>query len=148
MSFSSKAVFGVELASSKRARIETSLLARKPGDMIRMARDGFLHYAIYIGKDKVVDFVADNGGEINSRNLYETVGASECAIDNYLDNEYRSYPEQEIVQRALYAIAESHIYRLGTYNCEHFATWCRYGYKYCHQPCEVAATLGALVNLS
>ncbi|XP_021353743.1 phospholipid-metabolizing enzyme A-C1-like [Mizuhopecten yessoensis] len=142
----SKSLFGVESTSDQRARVERSLKNRKGGDMIKLERDCFLHYAIYIGKDNVVDFVADNGGIVTVRTLCETVGASECAIDNYLDNDCSHYPEKEIVKRALLAIAEEHIYSLGTYNCEHFATWCRYGYKYCHQPCEVAATLGAIAN--
>ena len=114
--------------------------------MIKIERTGFLHYAIYIGKDKAVDFVADNGGEVSERDLYETVGKSECAIDNYLDNEHKHYSEKEIVRRALLEIPEDHVYDLGRYNCEHFATWCRYGIKYCHQPCEVAATNGTVVQ--
>ena len=48
-----------------------------------------LSFLYQIGKDKVVDFVADNDGEVNSRDLYETVGTSECAVDNYLDKTHR-----------------------------------------------------------
>ncbi|OWF52269.1 HRAS-like suppressor 3 [Mizuhopecten yessoensis] len=144
----SKSLSCVESIRSQKARIKRSLRKRKRGDMIKMIRKGYLHYAIYIGSDKIVDLVADNGGDVSSRNLYETVGDSECAIDNYLDEERSPYRKRRVVQRALLSIADQHIYSLRTYNCEHFATWCRYGYKCWHQPCEVAAMFGAISESS
>ncbi|XP_021351564.1 HRAS-like suppressor 2 [Mizuhopecten yessoensis] len=134
----------LESDKARRSRIKGGLKDAKKGDMIQIERSTFLHYVIYIGKEKIVDFVADNGGDVAARDIYETIADCNFVIDNYLDDEKTPLPADEIVQRALSCIPKDLKYDLGRYNCEHFATWCRYNFAYCHQPCEVIATLGTV----
>lgn len=56
------------------------------------------------------------------------VGTSLCRVNNSKDSEYQPFEPHVIVNRALTAFDRKK-YNLVLTNCEHFATWCRYGTK-------------------
>ncbi|XP_025111708.1 lecithin retinol acyltransferase-like [Pomacea canaliculata] len=65
-------------------------------------------------------------GEIRDEDFFAVAEDSKAMKNNQLDHKYRVYTPDEIVRRAMSEIGRTD-YDLFTNNCEHFATWCRYG---------------------
>lgn len=59
--------------------------------------------------------------------LEDVVRSDKYLVNNYLDNNYRPRPIQEIIKLAKAKVGKSCYYHLLSSNCEHFATELRYG---------------------
>ncbi|CAK6965380.1 phospholipase A and acyltransferase 4-like [Scomber scombrus] len=117
----------------------------KPGDLIEIFRDNFQHWAVYVGNGYVVELVvmeitssgvssAVSGGvagAVRKIKLQDVVNRDKWQKNNAKhprnDNTLKPRPEQEIVNEALSYVGKDMNYTVATWNCEHFATWCRYG---------------------
>jgi hypothetical protein len=110
-----------------------------PGDMIQKKGNFFLqffysHFAIYIGNGKIVHVIMPNnrmyGKCVITRAIMVNVFNGELVRkNNHLDNAvgFHIQPRKRIVKRAQERVDESWNYDILFHNCEHFATWCRYG---------------------
>uniref|UniRef100_T1IPG1 LRAT domain-containing protein n=1 Tax=Strigamia maritima TaxID=126957 RepID=T1IPG1_STRMM len=54
-------------------------------------------------------------------------------INNQLDEKWRPFPVEEIVERAKFLMYMAEPYNFATNNCEHFANRCRYGRNFSRQ---------------
>ena len=113
----------------------------RPGDMIQKKGNllyqwFYSHFAIYIGRGEVVHVTSPNnrgqGRAVIRRERMEDVFRGELVRkNNHLDNApaFRSKIREshKIVKAARDRVHESWDYNVVTHNCEHFATWCRYG---------------------
>lgn len=73
-------------------------------------------------------FSNSNGkvGELKCEPLKDVLEKNNYVVNNYLDNQYRPRPVDEIVNLAKQKIGETWHYNVLTSNCEHFATGMRY----------------------
>ncbi|CAJ1074655.1 phospholipase A and acyltransferase 3-like isoform X1 [Xyrichtys novacula] len=112
----------------------------EPGDLIEIFRVAYQHWGVYIGDDKIVHFSPkgddDNGGEIalmdgpgevKCEDIWDVIGRSKFKVNNQLDDEYESHTPKTIVEEALDMVRKELQYSLTGFNCEHFATYLRYG---------------------
>ncbi|XP_046558722.1 phospholipase A and acyltransferase 2-like [Haliotis rubra] len=67
-----------------------------------------------------------DNGIIRKDAFWDVVGLSEVCQNNSKDEKLKYFEPSEIVQRALSKIGKVG-YNILFNNCEHFATWCRYG---------------------
>ncbi|XP_066299033.1 uncharacterized protein [Branchiostoma lanceolatum] len=103
------------------------------GDLLQFPREGgFSHWAVYVGRGWVIHLLDD--GKVQKDRFWDVVGDSLAKINNYLDGEMNVLPREEIVKRARSKLGEME-YNLVSYNCEHFATWCRNGVARSQQVC-------------
>ncbi|XP_060558526.1 phospholipase A and acyltransferase 4-like [Ruditapes philippinarum] len=58
--------------------------------------------------------------------LKDVAAGSPIIVNNECDDEMKPYPRETIVKRAESKLG-SNDYNVLKWNCEHFATWCRYG---------------------
>nr|XP_034300122.1 phospholipase A and acyltransferase 3-like [Crassostrea gigas] len=65
-------------------------------------------------------------GEVVKESVWDPVKDSRVDINNKLDTKHRPRSAQEIVQDAVSKIGNTK-YNMFWKNCEHFATYCRYG---------------------
>ncbi|KAL3877389.1 hypothetical protein ACJMK2_035101 [Sinanodonta woodiana] len=110
----------------------TSVLSSlEEGDIIRIPREIYDHYAIYIGEGNVVHFGKDEKGNgvVKEEDFFKVCKNSKAEKYNYLDKYIRPFDCKTIVARAMSMIGEKD-YNLFSNNCEHMATSCRYGNKY------------------
>lgn len=97
------------------------------------------HHGIYIGNDQVIHF---SGGEGNNNNFGDDIKNAKIkitTIDDFLMNKYQCWKikgqytlnqRSEIVSRAFSKLdTDFGGYSPANNNCEHFANWCRTGYK-------------------
>ncbi|XP_029021926.1 phospholipase A and acyltransferase 4-like isoform X2 [Betta splendens] len=110
----------------------------EPGDLIEMFRPLYQHWAVYIGDDFVVHFIAESDetggllvfadkGLVKKEKLMDVVGTSRWRVNNILDHKYKPRPGKDIVRKACARIGEESPYTVIQKNCEHFATEMRYG---------------------
>ncbi|XP_044219503.1 phospholipase A and acyltransferase 4-like isoform X2 [Thunnus albacares] len=70
-------------------------------------------------------------GFVNARvkkeKLQDVVNNDKWEVKNLFDNTYKPRPIKEIVEVALSWVGKDVEYSISDWNCEHFATWCRYG---------------------
>lgn len=78
--------------------------------------------------EKIMKFWISDVAEICVNELREIARESRCRINNGKDKFYQPLPKKEIVARACSEIGKRKYNLLHT-NCEHFATWCRFGTK-------------------
>ncbi|CAF3992512.1 unnamed protein product [Adineta steineri] len=122
-----------------------------PGDMIQFHRGGYEHWGIYIGNDKIIQVTVFDFGnaflnalasihrtihtvgkhtayaKITEESFCEVLGDNgKARINNFKDNEWRILPAVISVKRARDSLGKEG-YNVLANNCEHFATWCRYG---------------------
>ncbi|KAI8509780.1 hypothetical protein Bbelb_122080 [Branchiostoma belcheri] len=130
----------------------------KEGDLLEFPRFAFSHWGVYVGDEKVIHLVQVGDdwdkGEIKEDLFWDVVGNSLAKINNYLDEKKAVLPGHEIVERARGKVGPSD-YDALKYNCEHFATWCRYKESFSEQVKNVIYALfgtiagaGALVSAS
>ncbi|CAH1244078.1 HRASLS2 [Branchiostoma lanceolatum] len=120
----------------------------KSGDLLEFPRKlGHSHWAVYAGNENVVHRTGSNDGlnlhpassasvsgvqldkaKVKEEPLSKVAGASKFYINNYKDKDKKQavLPGLKIVERARSQLGKSG-YNLFFNNCEHFATWCRYG---------------------
>ncbi|XP_055872615.1 phospholipase A and acyltransferase 4-like isoform X1 [Biomphalaria glabrata] len=115
----------------RRIQNEAFLQQVKPGDMIEFPRKFYSHWAIYVGKGKVIhltgdagDMALDEAGTVKLEDFWTVVGTSTPKINNFLDAEMEPLPEKYIISNAMSKLGAEG-YHLIFLNCEHFVTWCR-----------------------
>ncbi|RXN25206.1 HRAS-like suppressor 3 [Labeo rohita] len=108
---------------------DRELQDRKPerGDLIEIFRDGYQHWAIYVGVGYVIHVVsdsehADTGASKKSKKdgnvtvkkekLQDVVGNDEYRINNHLDEKYNPLPIEEILQEAEHFVGREFPYDL------------------------------------
>ncbi|MEQ2234751.1 hypothetical protein ILYODFUR_034621, partial [Ilyodon furcidens] len=113
----------------------------KPGDLIEIFREGYEHWAVYVGEGYVVHLLGPDGSLSSSstinlpigknnvlkQKLLEVVSTDEWTINNLHDQEKQPRPPEVIVKDANKLVGTTRSYNLIDYNCEHFATELRYG---------------------
>ncbi|CAF1437741.1 unnamed protein product [Rotaria sp. Silwood1] len=119
----------------------------QPGDMIEFPRGNYNHWAVYVGNGNVIHLWIEGDDKSNNAEVMESkfevvVQGSPARINNYPDCfGSRPYAADEIVERARRALGKKG-YNLLKYNCEHFATECRYGRSWSHQSVGPGLSLG------
>ncbi|XP_028823541.1 retinoic acid receptor responder protein 3-like isoform X2 [Denticeps clupeoides] len=114
----------------------------EPGDLIEMDRGPYAHWAVYVGGGDVIHVTrleqsgSSSGGSksgksnvavVTKQNLKEALGTSTFRVNNFLDQEYKVRPVDEILGRANSLVGQQVPYHLLASNCEHFVTDLRYG---------------------
>ncbi|XP_042274200.1 phospholipase A and acyltransferase 3-like [Thunnus maccoyii] len=117
----------------------------EPGDLIEIFRGIYQHWAVYIGDLYVVHFVAGINslgassaalrgsvdGEVRKDKLQDVVNSDKWKKNNTshttYDKKLKPRSKQEIVKKALSMVGKAVKYSVSDWNCEHFATSCRYG---------------------
>ncbi|XP_075902469.1 phospholipase A and acyltransferase 3-like isoform X2 [Nelusetta ayraudi] len=90
----------------------------KPGDLIEVRRNGYQHWALYVGDESVVHLTSKSGvssrmsvggdkGLIQNQKLCDVVGSNRWKINNVMDKKYKPRPADDIVRdgRALLSAA-------------------------------------------
>ncbi|XP_045711328.1 phospholipase A and acyltransferase 4-like [Phyllostomus hastatus] len=119
-----------------------------PGDLIEMFRDGFQHWALYMGDGYLVHLAVlrDSPEASASReDLFLSkkavvkkvpladVKRSTYRVNNQLDKELQPLPVEQIISTAERMIGEKMEFDISSNNCEHFVTKLRYGVPRCLQ---------------
>ena len=109
----------------------------RPGDMIQVKGNFIIqwfysHFAVFIGKGEIVHVASSNNWirektVIVRARMVDEFDGKLVRKNNHLDNSLVSQPKRQIVLTARSKVGQSWNYNLFTHNCEHFATWCRYG---------------------
>ncbi|GFN91634.1 tigger transposable element-derived protein 6 [Plakobranchus ocellatus] len=94
------------------------------------------HYAVYVGEGEIVHLTTKAGmfpvlfatvdGIVSIEKIFPKYNGSKIFVDNSRDAEKKPHPPGIIVKRAMKKLGKVE-YDLFKNNCEHFATWCRYG---------------------
>ncbi|XP_067662417.1 phospholipase A and acyltransferase 3-like [Haliotis asinina] len=124
---------------------QTVLDNLEPGDRLQFERGLYSHWAVYIGNSEVVHLSGVDGpigsdldqsftisgvefdkGIIRKDAFWDVVGDSKVHKNNSKDTKLKHFGPSKIVERALAKVGEVG-YNIFFKNCEHFATWCRYG---------------------
>ncbi|XP_019642163.1 PREDICTED: HRAS-like suppressor 2 [Branchiostoma belcheri] len=128
---------------------ETVLADCEAGDLLEFPRSqAYSHWAVYIGDMRVIHLSGENDGisdglgnpakgasisgkmfekaQIMEDLFWDVVGDSMVKKNNYQDGDRAVPSGREIVARARSRLGEEG-YNVLFKNCEHFATWCRYG---------------------
>lgn len=64
---------------------------------------------------------------VRCEKISDVVGSDSYKINNKLDDKYKPHAGPDIVKKALKMVGQELPYHLIVGNCEHFATWLRYG---------------------
>ncbi|XP_066299031.1 phospholipase A and acyltransferase 3-like [Branchiostoma lanceolatum] len=124
-------VYGTFLNSDGKRRFNDDVLSRcKEGDLLEFYRISYSHWGVYVGDEMVIHRTEDNGTvKVKEDWFWSVVGNSLVEINNRLDSWFMGWaplPRKKIVKRARSKLGEVG-YSTMMNNCEHFATWCRYG---------------------
>ncbi|XP_013389165.1 HRAS-like suppressor 3 [Lingula anatina] len=133
---------------------QTVLDSLEPGDMIEFHRPMYCHWAVYIGDEQVVHITGENDGIKDGKGdpgkfcspcgvqlkkafvlispFWDVAGESKAVKNNGKDRKHRPARCDEIVERALSKLGD-YGYNVLWKNCEHFASWCRYGVEWSEQ---------------
>ncbi|XP_035698727.1 phospholipase A and acyltransferase 4-like [Branchiostoma floridae] len=118
------------------------------GDLVEFPREGVhAHWVVYIGRGKVIHLTGESAktAKVQEDRFWDVVGDSVAKINNYLDRERDVLPTDEIIEKARSKLGTKR-YDAASYNCEHFATWCRYGVEWSQQV-ENAKTIGVVATV-
>ena len=74
--------------------------------------------------------------QVKTEKLKDVVNGKDWRINNKRDNKWKPRPKKEIVKEAVSMVGKAVKYSLTDRNCEHFATWCRYGKPESLQVCR------------
>ncbi|KFW81502.1 Phospholipid-metabolizing enzyme A-C1, partial [Manacus vitellinus] len=115
----------------------------EPGDLIKIKRSVYQHWALYLGDGYVVHLTsADEGirclsassdttlskkAKVKKQLLKEVVGNNDWEVNNKYDRSRTPLPVKEIIKRAESYIDTEVTYDVLGKNCEHFVTMLRYG---------------------
>ncbi|XP_070622107.1 phospholipase A and acyltransferase 3-like [Erythrolamprus reginae] len=113
-----------------------------PGDLIRVFRKVFQHWAVYVGEGYVIhltstDEVAGAGfgslkcigadkALIKKEKLRDVVGNDRYCVSNKHDSKYPPRTPDQIIALANKLEGKTVEYKLFSNNCEHFANYLRY----------------------
>uniref|UniRef100_A0A3P8VAD6 Retinoic acid receptor responder 3-like n=1 Tax=Cynoglossus semilaevis TaxID=244447 RepID=A0A3P8VAD6_CYNSE len=123
------------------------------GDLIRIERTCYQHWALYIGGGYVVHLappcaqslmsvVADRA-VVKKELLKDVVGNSNWRVDNLLDKEYEPRSTCVVIEEAKAWVGRVMRYNVISWNCEHFVTNLRYGKPESPANVALASTLAA-----
>ncbi|XP_039236824.1 phospholipase A and acyltransferase 1-like [Pipra filicauda] len=134
----------------------------KPGDLIKVKRSVYQHWALYLGDGYVVHLTsADEGirclsgssdpimrkkAKVKKQLLKEVVGNNAWEVNNKYDRSYTPLPVEEIIRRADSYIGMEMTYRVLRKNCEHFVTMLRYGKSVSDQARNAIVGIGVLAQ--
>ncbi|KAG9480017.1 lecithin retinol acyltransferase-like [Eleutherodactylus coqui] len=159
-------LFGItEQAREDSHYLDTSFFKR--GDLLEVPRTLFVHFGIYLGENKVAHLMPDIlpaisddkyliGKVVTNKRLILGVLAKVASIRvdsvqdfayggniivNHMDRSFKTKPlsNEEVAQRAEKLLGATS-YSLLWDNCEHFVTYCRYGFPVSFQTdkfCEI-----------
>ncbi|XP_032553173.1 phospholipase A and acyltransferase 1-like [Chiroxiphia lanceolata] len=115
----------------------------EPGDLIKVKRPLYQHWALYLGDGYVIHLTsADEGmrclsassdatlskkAKVKKQLLKEVVGTDDWEVNNKYDRSRTPLPVKEIIKRAESYIGKEMTYNVLCENCEHFVTMLRYG---------------------
>ncbi|XP_067374312.1 phospholipase A and acyltransferase 3-like isoform X3 [Channa argus] len=108
-------------------------LDKKPecGDLIKIDRGSYQHWAIYIGDSFVVHLAAPSflhtKAMVKKEKLLDVVGTNKWEINNSLDEKYKPRPIPIFVKEACELVGQELSYSVFRENCEHFVNVLRYG---------------------
>ncbi|KAH9490834.1 hypothetical protein Btru_033519 [Bulinus truncatus] len=138
----------------------------EPGDIVKIHRNMFSHWGIYVGDNRLVNVQGNQTGqwtvsgvqllphinrpgvtEVVEESFLDVVKGDMAEIYNHSDASKRPFPSHEVVSRAkskLGLIQYHPLYK----NCEHFVNWCRYNSEESSQTQNVFAgvTLGSALG--
>ncbi|XP_071202837.1 phospholipase A and acyltransferase 4-like [Salvelinus alpinus] len=114
------------------------------GDMIKINRGTYNHWALYIGNGEVIHVVTTDGSGVLSAfsssspslsskgmiiidTLKDVAAGNPYTINNYLDDEFKPRPTDVIMKEVDKMRGRTIKYGLLGNNCEHFVTFLRYG---------------------
>ncbi|XP_068125641.1 lecithin retinol acyltransferase [Hyperolius riggenbachi] len=143
------------------------------GDLLEVPRTLFVHYGIYLGNNKVAHLMPDilpvltddkclTGRVVTNKRLILGVLAKVASIRvdtvqdfayggaiivNHMDSSFSTKPlcNEEVAQRAEQLIGATP-YSLLWDNCEHFVTYCRYGYPVSFQTDKFCETVKRIIR--
>lgn len=125
----------------------------KYGDQIRVNRGLYFHHGIYESDDRIYQFAAPEGSEINEQNAKIIATNLETFLKGGI-LEVRQYSADELQRKRspediiLYAKrrlgSNEGGYNLISNNCEHFSNRCAFGVNESDQVNNIAAALAAL----
>ena len=129
--------------------MNTTINKPQPGDVLSVNRGLYKHYGVYVGNNTVVHFSGGSGHELSARKAcIRKTTLDDFSKDGEVQIETicaKSFSRKETVMRALNAVgSEKGKYALPWNNCEHFASWCRYGKKRSVQVEHFAASLAGV----
>ncbi|KAK2904241.1 hypothetical protein Q8A73_010898 [Channa argus] len=107
-------------------------LDKKPecGDLIKIDRGSYQHWAIYIGDSFVVHLAAPSflhtKAMVKKEKLLDVVGTNKWEINNSLDEKYKPRPIPIFVKEACELVGQELSYSVFRENCEHFVNVLRY----------------------
>ncbi|PVD22498.1 hypothetical protein C0Q70_18312 [Pomacea canaliculata] len=132
------------------------------GDIVEFPRENYSHFGIYVGDGNVIHALAEDTiiavcgkalsrvsyasssssgitmktfikGTVIQQNFFDVAKKSVAKKNNLLDGKIKPLSPKKIVEKAKSMMEKSCDYDLLKTNCEHFATWCRYGIGYSKQ---------------
>lgn len=145
----------------------TVLSQLRKGDMVEFERRLYSHWGVYIGNQDIVHLTGEGdgiSGQFASKHVFTISGKrfnkaravkdnfwavaadSIATQNNYLDRTRTPYSPNKIAKRASSMLGEIG-YNALWHNCEHFATYCRYGKKMSKQALVVLTGLAVAVVL-
>jgi hypothetical protein len=105
----------------------------RPGDVIYAQRNNYQHYGIYAGKSRVIHFVGEKG------DWWANVMVRETSLEKFAKGDpvfLCRFPKTDKSHYSRYATLRRAKSKLGTTgfnlvfnNCEHFARWCKTGWR-------------------
>ncbi|XP_070592041.1 phospholipase A and acyltransferase 3-like [Erythrolamprus reginae] len=114
----------------------------EPGDLIRIFRKGYQHWAVYVGLGDVIHLappseVAGAGvgslrsiwadtAVIKKEKLSQVIGSDRYCVSNKHDSKYPARTPDQIIALANKLEGKTVEYKLFSDNCEHFANFLRY----------------------
>ncbi|XP_015276051.1 PREDICTED: HRAS-like suppressor 3 [Gekko japonicus] len=135
----------------------------KPGDLIEISRVGYKHWAIYVGAGYVIHLapkddlaqasvnsimsIPSEKAVVKKELLWEIARSNACRVNNKYDRKYQPLPAGQIVQEAESLLGKEVNYRVASQNCEHFATWLRYGTARSDQVRETVASAVGMIGV-
>ncbi|XP_060589670.1 phospholipase A and acyltransferase 3-like [Ruditapes philippinarum] len=145
------------------------LKSLKKGDLVEVKRSVlYSHWAVYAGEEMVIHLTGDdNSGSsafstpgsvfticgktfdkarVKLEEFWEVVDGCKCVKNNSKDKKLSPHKAQEIVQKGLEMLGNID-YNVLWSNCEHFASFCRYG-KYKSDQADFAILSGILTLVS
>lgn len=100
-------------------------VAMQPGEAYAVYIGNAFHLGIYVGDDKAVDFRNDN--LVHYCDVEDFLRGREPQLWEYPDLEV--VPPEEVCEFAISQDGKTIPYNFWTFNCEHFAIWCKSGGK-------------------
>jgi len=119
--------------------VEVEFLPAVEGDLIQMKREGYAHWAVYVGDGYVIHLTQIHNGkaQIFRQQLKAVAKDSICRVNNLeiaaQRRQLTSKNVNDILDTAYDMLGEISDYHLFNDNCEHFATYCRFGTAFSEQ---------------